>query len=202
MKKDIKNISDSPNKITSEQDHKIDQISVPDTNTLDTGISDTGISSIGVPDNTHALAVCQKELQELKDKFLRVNADLYNFQSRMVKERTLWTQEAQINIFKELLPILDDFERAVAERQKFGDDPHLKAWLEGFELIGKSISKLLCSYGVHEIDCSGIFDPHLHEALLYVADQQKKAGEIVAVLQKGYQLKDTVIRPAKVSVAR
>jgi molecular chaperone GrpE len=182
MKKDIKNDHDSSNKTGTEQDIAANQARETDK-------------------TQNTLTTCQKELQELKDKFLHVNADLHNFQTRISKERALWAQEAEITIFKELLPIIDDFERALVERQKHETSQQLKAWLEGFELIGKSLNKLLQAHGVHEINCKGAFDPQFHEALLQVVDQHKKPGEIVAVLQKGYQLKNTVIRPAKVSVA-
>jgi len=147
------------------------------------------------------LSPCQKECDELKDKLLRVTADLQNFQARVIKERAQWAQEAKIAILKDLLPIVDDFDRALAERKKFTDQ-HLQSWLEGFELIGKSMVKLLDSYGVREIDCSGTFDPHLHEALISVADQKKSPGTIASVLQKGYSMDGTVIRPAKVSVVQ
>ena len=147
------------------------------------------------------LQSCQKEVQELKDKFVRVTADLQNFQARVTKERAAWTLEARIEIIKNVLAIVDDFERALAEQRKH-EDAQLSAWLAGFELIGKRMSKLVADYDVKEIDCSGMFDPQKHEALMQVTDPQKKSGEIVAVLQKGYQLNDIVIRPAQVSVAQ
>jgi len=182
MKKDIKNDLNPTNKTDGEQDI-------------------VGEPFVGEACGDNQLHACQKEVQELKDKFVRVTADLQNFQARVTKERAAWTLEARVEIIKNVLAIVDDFERALAEQRKH-ENAELGAWLAGFELIGKRMTKLITDYGVTEVDCSGMFDPQKHEALMQVADAQKKSGEIVAVLQKGYQLNDIVIRPAKVSVAQ
>lgn len=137
-------------------------------------------------------SACQQELKELNEKFMRVSADLHNIHARMAKERALWAQDIQLNFFKELLPVIDDFERALVQEE------HPRV----FELMHKKLVKFLHAHGVHEIDCSGAFDPHMHEALMHVTDAQKKTGDIVQVLQKGYRLKGAVIRPARVSVAQ
>ena len=186
MKKDIKNDLNPTNKTDGEQDIVGDSIGVGTTS----GNKQNG-----------ELESCQKEVQELKDKFVRVTADLQNFQARVTKERAAWALEARVEIIKNVLAIVDDFERALAEQRKH-ENAEFGAWLAGFELIGKRMTKLITDYGVTEVDCSGMFDPQKHEALMQVVDSQKKSGEIVAVLQKGYQVNDTVIRPAKVSVAQ
>jgi molecular chaperone GrpE len=173
----------------------------PETNAEQTAVNSSDHAS--TQELVDELNACQKELAELKDKFLRVSADLQNFKARVAKERAAWVHDTHVALFKDLLPIVDDFERALVERQKTRDDPQFNAWFEGFELVGKSINKFLSStYGVQEIDCSGAFDPRVHDALVYVVAPHKKAGEIIAVLQKGYKLDNTIIRPAKVSVAQ
>jgi molecular chaperone GrpE len=180
MKKDIKNDSHTTNKTSAEQE-------------IVDGVA--GAAQLLKVDTQ--LQACQQELAGLKDKFVRVSADLQNFQARITKERALWSQEAQIAVFKELLPIVDNFERALTEPALANE----KNSLAGLVLISKSLNKMLHHFGVREIDCTGTFDPQRHEALMHVNDSQKKPGEIVAVLQKGYQVNDVIIRPAKVSVA-
>jgi len=145
---------------------------------------------------------CQKELQDMKEKYLRVSADLQNFQMRIAKERALWAQEAQADLVLGLLSVLDNFDRALAEHQKQEHDEKFNAWLEGFELISKNLYEFLYKKGIREIDCSTTFDPQYHEALAHVAVPDKKAGEIVEVIQKGYLFNDTIIRPARVAVAK
>ena len=145
---------------------------------------------------------CQKELQDLKDKYIRVNADLQNFQARIAKERASWMYEAQAELILGLLSIVDNFERAFTEHQKQVHDEKFAAWLEGFELIGKELAKFLYDKGIREIDCSTTFDPHYHEAIAQIAVPDKQSNDIVDVAQKGYLFNDMVSRPAKVVVAK
>ncbi len=188
MKKDIVSDPQLNNKTTPEQDT---ETAIPE--------------STDIPPLTEnaELEICKKTVQELNDKFLRVSADLNNIHTRMAKERAAWHQEINIKFFKDFLPIVDNFDRAFAEPPKQINDAQLQAWVTGLSLISKQINKFLHTHGVREIDCSGEFNPHIHEALMHVADAHKKSGEIVAVLQKGYQLSNgAIIRPAKVSVAQ
>ncbi|HBR70284.1 TPA: nucleotide exchange factor GrpE [Candidatus Dependentiae bacterium] len=148
------------------------------------------------------LAACKTELQDLKSKILRVTADFQNFQARIAKERTSWMRDAQIELMIGLLPVLDNFDRALTDHQKQEHGEVFTTWLTGFELIAKDLYKFLFEKGVREIDCSTTFDPQYHEAIAHVADPNKSSGEIIEVLQKGYLLNDTVIRPAKVIVAK
>lgn len=148
------------------------------------------------------LAACKTELQDLKSKILRVTADFQNFQARISKERTSWMRDAQIELMIGLLPVLDNFDRALAEHQKQEHGEEFTTWLTGFALIAKDLQKFLYEKGVREIDYSTVFDPQYHEAVAHIADPTKNSGEIIEVLQKGYFLNDTVIRPAKVVVAK
>jgi molecular chaperone GrpE len=148
-----------------------------------------------------ALAQCQTELDEWKGRALRVAADFDNYQKRIEKEKTSWMQIAQSNVFVDLLSIVDDFERALQQTRKehANDAHHLRA---GLELIQKNLQKMLEKYGVKEIDQIHTFDPELHEGLVQVESPDHQPGSIVTVLQKGYLFKNSVLRPAKVSVAR
>ncbi len=97
---------------------------------------------------------------------------------------------------KELLPILDDLERALVAATE-----HQEAALEdGVRLVHQSLENLLARQGLQEIDAAGMFDPHMHEALLSQPSEAAE-GSVIDVVQKGYMLGDRVVRPARVVVA-
>jgi molecular chaperone GrpE len=144
---------------------------------------------------------CQRELQELQDKYFHLGADFKNYQRRVEKEREQWTFKAQERLLHGVLAIADDVERALQEQHKLADRPELKAWAAGLDMIAKSLHKFLEQSGVQEIAQMTEFDPNLHEALVQVEDVAVPAGHIVAVFQKGYTYKGMVLRPAKVSVS-
>lgn len=143
---------------------------------------------------------CMQELQEWKSRFVRVSADLENFRRRVEKERIDWMRVAQAEVLQDLLSVVDDFDRALQEGEK--SDSDIASFLEGFSLISKSLYKLLEKYGVTEITEHKTFDPNLHEAIAQVDSPDHQSGEIVQVMQKGFMLKDKVLRPAKVTVAK
>jgi len=142
------------------------------------------------------LQECQAQLQEWKDRCLRTAADFENFKRRTEKEKILWMGTAQASILADLLNIVDDFERALAQPQE--SENQLRA---GMELTYKSLQKMLEKYGVQEIKEIAAFDPMLHEAIMQTKSESIPSGDIVQVLQKGYMFKGQVLRPAKVSVA-
>ena len=144
------------------------------------------------------------EIQDVdyKSQFLRVNADFQNFKKRMEKERIEWFVVSQASVLKQVLPVVDDFDRAIKTDQKGDITKEEKVWLEGFEIIKKKFMKILTDLGVEEVLCDGSFDPELHEALMTVESEDHKEGEIVQVLSKGYRFKDQVLIHAKVSVAK
>jgi molecular chaperone GrpE len=152
--------------------------------------------------NATATSDCQREVQELQDKYFHLSADFQNYRRRIEKEREQWTFKAQERLLLGVLDIADDVERALQEEHKMADrHPEIKAWVAGLDMIAKSLQKFLEQAGVHEIKHMTEFDPNLHEALVQVTDVAVPAGNIVAVIQKGYMYKGAVLRPAKVSVA-
>ena len=140
------------------------------------------------------LADCQTQVNEWKDRALRTAADYENFKKRSEKERLMWISSAQSSVLLDLISIVDDFDRAFAA--------HANESREGFELIYKSLQKILQKYGVQEIKELEHFDPAKHEAIMQVESADHKQGDIVQVLEKGYLFKGEVLRPAKVSVAK
>jgi molecular chaperone GrpE len=134
---------------------------------------------------------------EVDDRLLRLAADFDNYKKRALRERQEYVAFANERLVKELLPILDDLDRALQAASE-----HEEAQLEeGVRLVHRSLEQLLLREGVKEIDTSGQFDPHVHEALLAQAVEDAESGAVVDVVQKGYTLGDRVVRPARVIVA-
>jgi molecular chaperone GrpE len=132
----------------------------------------------------------------LEDRLLRLAADFDNYKKRVARDRDEYIAHANERLVKELLPILDDLERALVAAAE-----HEEATLEeGVRLVHRSLAQLLERHGLKEIDADGQFDPHVHEALLS-QPSDKEEGAVIDVLQKGYTLGQRVLRPARVVVA-
>ena len=139
----------------------------------------------------------EQEEQEVDDRLLRLAADFENYKKRVVRERAEYVAGANERLLKELLPVLDDLERALQAAEQ-----HEEAQLEeGVRLVHRSLGSLLERNGVSEIPTDGKFDPHVHEALLAQPAEDAESGHVLQVLQKGYRLGDKVVRPARVIVA-
>ena len=132
---------------------------------------------------------------------MRLGADFENYKKRVAKDQSLWIEGAQVQMIKKLLPIIDDIERAF-EQPIPTDQSQIQTWLVGFTMIRNAVHTFLKEAGVEEISGTGSFDPEYHEAITQISSDHHAAGDIVAVLQKGYKLKNHVIRPARVSIAQ
>ncbi len=147
---------------------------------------------------------CEENSQKIKDleeALLRKEADLINYRKRKDEEVMKMLKYANEDIAKDLLPIVDNFERAISLDDDNLDD-ELSKFLEGFKMIYCHLTELLNKFEVKAID--GInkpFDPNYHQAVLTEKIDGKDAGVVIEVLQKGYLLKDKVIRPAMVKVS-
>ena len=131
------------------------------------------------------------------DSYLRLAADFDNYRKRVAREQVEWTSRANERLLNELLPVLDDLERALEAAAE-----HEEAKLEeGVRLVHRSLLGLVERHGLSEIDTEGAFDPHVHEALLAQPGEGADEGSVLQVLQKGYKLGDKVLRPARVIVA-
>lgn len=142
----------------------------------------------------------QDELNKTKERYQYLAAEFDNYRRRYDKEKATWITQAHSQIIKDVLPIIDDFERALGLQDK-DLSQETQAYLKGFEIILKEMNKLLEKYQVQEIKPQVEFDPYEHEAVMQVASEERESGQIVQVLQKGYKIKDQVLRAAKVSVA-
>jgi molecular chaperone GrpE len=138
------------------------------------------------------------EVPEVEDdRLLRLAADFENYKKRAARERQEYVALANERLLKELLPVLDDLERALNAAEE-----HEEAQLEeGVRLVHRALASLLERNGVSEIATEGKFDPHVHEALLAQPSEEAEQGAVLDVIQKGYKLGERVVRPARVIVA-
>ena len=142
-------------------------------------------------------AALEAELKEKSDRILRLQADFENFRRRTAKEKEELAAVITQNILGDLLPLLDNFERAMAVEQTDGE-----AFQKGVEMIFTQLREVLDKHGLQSIEAEGqTFDPNFHQAVMRVEDSDAPDGTITQVLQKGYQEKGRVIRPAMVQVA-
>ena len=140
----------------------------------------------------------QAEKQELMDTLVRRQADFENYRKRIEKERHHDRQRAAESLIEHLLPVLDAFDRALAE----SPDPAYLEHRKGFELIRRQLWETLAKQGLVRIDAVGQeFNPHFHHAIERVETTEHQAGIVVGEMQPGYMFRDKVIRPAMVRVA-
>ena len=141
----------------------------------------------------------QEELEREKDKFLRLFAEFENYKNRTSKERMELFRTAGQEIIVSLLPIMDDFDRALKELAKSGD----KEVFKGVELIGNKFKETLKAKGLQEVKAKqgDVFDADLHDAITQIpASSKKLKGKIIEVVEKGFKLGDKIIRHPKVVV--
>ena len=143
------------------------------------------------------LATALAERDAYLDLAQRVQADFENYRKRAAREQERLVAHAHERLVRELLPILDDLERALEAAER-----HEEAQLvEGVKLVEQSLRTALRKEGLAEIATDGPFDPHVHEALLIQPSDSAESGAVLEVVQRGYRVGDRVVRPAKVIVA-
>jgi len=137
------------------------------------------------------------ELESKNDLLLRTAAEFDNFKKRTERERMSVAEFAKANVIKELLPILDNIDRSAAIEDKTSPD-----YIKGIEMIVKQFEALGEKIGIVEVAKVGdTFDPNSHEAVMHIEDENLGENVVAQVLQKGFKIGDTVIRPAMVTVA-
>jgi molecular chaperone GrpE len=143
-----------------------------------------------------------KESDELKDRHLRLQAEFENFRRRGLKERQEAHNFGHQNLVKDLLPTVDNLERAIAHAGS-SDGGDLQGLLQGIELVQRELLAILGKHGVERIEAeSKTFDPALHEAMGQVEDDSVPANTVIQVLEKGYKLRNRMLRAARVMVSR
>ena len=138
----------------------------------------------------------RNENEELIDTLQRLQAEFENYRKRAQRDQANLVARAHERLVNELLPVLDDLERALEAAEQ-----HEEAKLEeGVRLVHRALADALQREGLAEIETNGRFDPHVHEALL-TQPSDAEEGSVIEVLQKGYRLGDRVLRPSRVVVA-
>ncbi|WP_315070980.1 nucleotide exchange factor GrpE [uncultured Clostridium sp.] len=137
----------------------------------------------------------QEELDNTKDRLLRLTAEYDNYRKRTSKEKEGIYSDAYVDVLKEIIPVLDNLERAIAADGSIDD---LK---KGIEMTIKGCKDAFAKLGVEEIDASGEFDPNLHNAVMHIEDENLGKNIVAEVFQKGYKKDDKIIRHTMVKVA-
>jgi len=148
------------------------------------------------PPAAAAADAVEQDLREFRDRYLRTLADFENFRKRSEREKQDYFKYAMAGVIKDLLPVLDNFDRAL-EHAEEGDDFH-----RGVSLIYKQLFDVLRRHGLKIIEEAGVrFDPNIHEGVVTEEEPSVPSHTVTAVLQKGYFLHDRLLRPAMVKVA-
>lgn len=139
-----------------------------------------------------------QERDEIQERLLRLQADFENFRRRTQKEKETDRKYRSQSLAEELIPVLDNFERALQAEVK--EDAN-KGFVEGVKMVYNQLWSALEKEGVEEIKAKGeTFDPHVHQAMMQVEEEGYESNTVIEVLQTGYKLHDRVIRPAMVKV--
>lgn len=147
-------------------------------------------------ENTSEEVSLKEALQEASEKYTRLAADFQNYKRRTESERHEIAAYANERLVKDLLNVIDSFERALESKEEAG-----AGFRDGVELIFKQMMTVLTNFGVAEIPTDGSFDPNFHHAVLSESVEGINADTILMVMQKGYTLNGRVIRPAMVKVS-
>lgn len=149
----------------------------------------------------NALKEALEKIKEQEQEILKGKADFINYRKRLEEEKDRLFKYCNEDLIKEMLVVVDNFERAIALDDENLED-ELSNFLKGFKMIYCNLVQILENYGVKAIDGSNKpFDPAYHQAVLTEHVEDKEPGMVLEVLQKGYLLKDRVIRPAMVRVS-
>jgi molecular chaperone GrpE len=141
----------------------------------------------------------RKEAAEMREIAQRKQAEFENYRKRMERERLELSRYAGADVVKEILPVLDNLERALRAAAGASD----QQIREGVAIIHRQLQEILTRLGLSEVESQGkLFDPHIHEAVSQIETEAHPDGTVLDVFQKGYLFKDRMLRPAMVSVAR
>ena len=143
------------------------------------------------------IAELEKEVEKQKDLFQRTAAEYDNYRKRTAREMGALSQDIKAETLKELLPIADNIERAIAVQEAREQDIR-----RGVEMVANQISAAFSRLGVEAIEATGVeFDPTIHNAVMHVEDEEAKENQVVEMFQKGYKIGDKILRHAMVKVA-
>jgi len=145
------------------------------------------------------------EAANYKDKYLRAHADFENSKRRLEKDKMNAVSYANESFAKDILAVMDSFENALASIEsadEVNSSEVLENMKEGVNLTFEQLKKILEKNSIKEVSCEGEFDPEVHQAIMQVESDEHEVGDVVQVMQKGYTIKDRVLRPAMVSTCK
>ncbi len=172
----------------------------PQTDNIDEIIED-----VVLPQEVDPLKVAQDDAADWKDKFLRAHADFENTKKRLNKDKSSAISYANESFSKDILAVMDSFDQAllsIAKAEEQNSAEVIEKMKEGVTLTYEQLRKILEKNSINEITCEGEFDPNLHQVIMQVASDEHEDGHIVQVMQKGYMIKDRVLRPSMVSTKK
>ncbi|RXZ77186.1 nucleotide exchange factor GrpE [Paenibacillaceae bacterium] len=144
-------------------------------------------------------AELKKQAEDNYQRYLRTQADFDNFRRRSIKEREELAQYASLKLVEQLLPVVDNFERALSASKGTGE---IESYSKGVDMIFRQLSQILEQEGLKPMDTVGQpFNPDFHQAIMQVESDDYEEGIVVEEVQKGFMLKDKVLRPAMVKVS-
>ena len=152
------------------------------------------------------IAELEEKNKELEEKYLRAVADFENIKKRLEREKIQAVSYANEEFARDLLSVIDSMDFAAESAEKIeengNDNEYVKKIEEGIALTIEQFKKVMQKHGIELIDTASGFNPHFHDAVMQVESDDHEEGEIVQLLQKGYKIKDRVLRPAMVSIAK
>ena len=167
---------------------------------MDTGEMSDNAGSAVAGDNPASVEEMQRQRDDYYERLLRKAAEFDNFRKRTERERQTLAEAAAADLIEELLPLVDDLERAL--KADPGTDG-AEAYRRGVELIHRQLTEILRKRGVRPIDAVGqTFDPHFHQAVLHEPSTSHRDGEVIEEFRRGYLLGERLLRPSMVKVAK
>lgn len=150
------------------------------------------------------VSLLNAKIEELEDKYLRANADFDNMKRRLEKEKMQAISYAHEVFARDLLPIIDSLEMAILSGSNLDVESTqlLEKVKEGLGLTIEQFRKAFEKHGIELVNIEGAFDPNFHEAVMQLESEEKGSGEILQVFQKGYKIKERILRPAMVSIVK
>jgi molecular chaperone GrpE len=161
-----------------------------------------GSDGIALDDTIDEMAQLTRERDDYLDQLKRARADFDNYRKRVERERPLLAEAGVRDLVAELLPVLDNLERALEALVAAGDEG-ATGIVAGVDMVRQQLGGLLAGRGVEEIPAAGeVFDPTVHEAVQGVPSPDHPEGTVIAVVERGYRMSQAVIRPARVVVSQ
>jgi len=163
--------------------------------------------TLSLPENDNELEKVRAEANEWKDKYLRAHADFENTKKRLNKDKAIAISYANESFSKDILAVMDSFDQALlaiskAEEEMGDKSEVIDKMKEGINLTYEQLKKILEKNSITEIKSEGEFDPNLHQVIMQVDSDEHEDGHIVQIMQKGYMIKDRVLRPSMVSTKK